>query len=119
MTQTVLVADDEAMVANVAKAFLEHAGYEVLVAKDGHETLQLFQTNQDQVSVLMIDYSMPDMDGLACIQEIRKTSKVPAILITGYGDSVPEGCKEAGLFQAFLAKPFNMKTLEEALQKVI
>ena len=82
--QRILVADDEASIRRILETRLKMVGYDVIVAEDGEEALELFnKTNPDLV---VLDVMMPKMDGYGVTREIRRTADVPIIILTALGD---------------------------------
>ena len=82
--QKVLVADDEVSIRRILETRLKMVGYDVVVAEDGEEAVEVFnKTNPDLV---VLDVMMPKMDGYGVTREIRRTSDVPIIILTALGD---------------------------------
>ncbi|AWB06392.1 hybrid sensor histidine kinase/response regulator (plasmid) [Azospirillum humicireducens] len=108
--KVVLLADDDHLVRTGASAVLEMLGYNVLAAASGVEALQVFQ-DAEAVDVLITDYAMPGMSGVALIQETRRLApELPVLLITGYADK-PDGIEHC----AVLHKPFRPQALADQL----
>ncbi len=79
----VLCVDDELIGLQVRKILLERAGYRVLTAPDGPEGLVLF--NEEPVEAVVLDYSMPGMDGGEVASRMRQIKpKVPILLLSAY-----------------------------------
>jgi CheY-like chemotaxis protein len=79
----VLCVDDEVIGLQVRKILLERAGYRVLTAQDGSEGLALFE--EEPVEVVVLDYSMPGMDGGEVATRMRQVKpKVPILLLSAY-----------------------------------
>ena len=119
MSQWILLADDDEMVLNVSKAILEHLGYEVLVARSGQETLEIFSKHRDIIHLIVLDYSMPDRDGCECLREIRKSSGTPALIMTGYGEDFAKHQRSNNLYQGVLFKPFDIDQFREAILAIL
>ncbi len=79
-----LIADDNAEITEILKAFAEADGYAVSIAEDGEKALRLFHDNV--FDVILLDVMMPKMDGFAVCREIRAESNVPILMITARGD---------------------------------
>src|SRR5947199_3368041 len=82
--KTVLVVDDEPKIVQLARDYLEHAGFRVASAHDGREALASFRTGAPDLIVL--DLGLPLVDGLDVARTVRKTSNVPIVMLTGRGD---------------------------------
>ena len=83
--QRILVADDDANIAELIFLYLTKEGYEVRKAADGREALQLMSSFNP--SLLILDIMMPELDGYEVCREIRKTSQVPIIMLTAKGET--------------------------------
>lgn len=106
----VLLADDDHLVRTGASAVLEMLGYDVLAAASGAEALKVLK-EAEAVDVMITDYAMPGMSGVALIREARRLAPaLPILLITGYADQ-PEGIERCTV----LHKPFRPQALAEQL----
>ncbi len=119
-TDVVLVVEDEPWVLNTVRAMLERLGYPVLAAGSPEEGVKLAEQHAGEISLLLTDVIMPEMNGrdlAARIGAICPNLKV--IFMSGYPDGVlpGEGALPDGSV-VFLSKPFQMKDLEEALQQL-
>lgn len=115
---TVLIVDDEEDIRRLLERAFSKKGFNVLssgTALDG-----LVQLQDNPVNVIITDIRMPGMDGLDFIAQAQEiTSKVPIIVISGYGNF--ETAREAfnrGAFY-FINKPFNMQAIEDVVQKAL
>ena len=103
--QTVMVVEDEAPIALVLKAYLEKAGFRAYTAADGEEAL--FKFSEVKPSLLLLDLMLPGLDGLKVLEEIRKTSICPVIVITARG-AVKDRLQGFNLgADDYIAKPFD------------
>jgi PAS domain S-box-containing protein len=83
--RTVLLADDEVPMQEIGRELLEEQGYEVLVASDGREALELFRSNLDRIELVILDLVMPRLDGGQTYLEMRKIKPdVRTVFCTGY-----------------------------------
>lgn len=81
----VLIVDDEVDYLDVMKVRVESWGYEVLVAQGGREAITVIKDKSPDITI--IDYLMPDMDGVALLKEIRKSDKkMPVIMLTAHSE---------------------------------
>jgi DNA-binding response OmpR family regulator len=115
--KTVLVVDDEPKIVQLARDYLEHAGFNVASASDGREALASFRANAPDLIVL--DLGLPLVDGLDVARAIRKTSNVPIVMLTGRGD---EADRVAGLelgADDYVTKPFSPKELVARVRAVL
>ena len=83
---TVLVVDDEDALRAVACGALCRLGFQVLQARDGQEALQVFEANREQIRLVLMDLTMPRMDGEEAFRELRRAgARMPIILSSGFG----------------------------------
>jgi CheY-like chemotaxis protein len=117
---SVLVVDDEEVVRSVAKATLEHYGYQVLEAENGREGVRLFRRRADEISVVLLDMMMPVMGGEEALEAIRVVRpSVPVIGSSGYSETVAqERFGNKGL-ASFLQKPYSARILAERVKQVL
>ena len=109
---TVLVIDDEEVVRRTAKAALERRGWEVIIAKDGPEGIDVFRRSPDRISVVLLDLTMPAMSGeevLDLLQQVRREVKV--ILSSGYNESEIIRRFTGKRLAGFLQKPYTSAAL--------
>jgi CheY-like chemotaxis protein len=110
----VLVVDDDENVRKLSALFCERLGLEVRTAASGREALARLAAPDEGVDVVLLDLSMPGMDGMSVLAEIRKVRRaLPVLLVSGYSDRHP---REPDAATRFLAKPFSLETLANALR---
>ncbi len=115
----ILVVDDDDSIRGYITRLLEQTGYEVVSASSGRDALQLVRTNDD-ISLVLLDIMMPEMDGLETLGEIRKiTDDVPVLMLSALGqtNTIVKAMK-AGATD-YLVKPFEEEELEMAITKSI
>lgn len=113
---TVLIVDDDPFIAKLFSEHLTGHGYEVLGAGNGEAGLDsVFQNEPD---IILLDIMMPVMDGLTMLEELRKTSQVPVIIMSAFGS--PENVEKARSLgiECFLTKPFDLEVLVEMLDVI-
>lgn len=106
----ILVVDDESRMRKLVKDFLTREGYMVLEAGDGMEAMDLFYKDKE-ISLIILDVMMPNMDGWQVCREIRENSKVPVIMLTARSEERDElQGFELGVDE-YISKPFSPKIL--------
>lgn len=118
MMQKILVVDDEARMRKLVHDFLKRAGFEVLEAGDGEEALDVFYDNKD-IALILLDVMMPRMDGWQVTKEIRKTSKVPIILLTAKSEEQDELQGFDLGVDDYIRKPFSPKVLVARVEAIL
>jgi len=115
--KTILVVDDEPKIVQLARDYLEHAGFTVLAASDGPAALHAARSSKPDLIVL--DLGLPQIDGLDVTRSIRKDSDVPIIMLTARSE---ETDKLIGLelgADDYLTKPFSPKELVARVRTVL
>lgn len=118
MADKILVADDEPEIRNLLNDFLQGEGYEVVLAADGNQALQLAGTENPQAIIL--DIKMPGLNGIeVCkrLKEKEQTKFIPVIIITGFGDNKLHAL-DVGV-DDFVNKPFDMVELSIRVKSVL
>lgn len=113
----ILVVDDEPKIVQLARDYLEHAGFEVVTAHDGKTALAIVRAGKPDLIVL--DLGLPEMDGLDVTRSIRKFSNVPIIMLTARAE---ETDKLVGLeigADDYMTKPFSPKELVARVRVVL
>ena len=108
--QKILVVDDEARMRKLVRDFLVRSGYLVVEAEDGEKALDVFFADKD-ISLIILDVMMPGLDGYQVLEEIRKYSKVPIIMLTARSDERDELRGFDLGVDEYVTKPFSPKTL--------
>ncbi len=117
---TVLVADDEQRVRAVAGKLLERMGFSVLAAADGREALQLFREHVGEIACVLLDLTMPQMDGEQAFGEIRRLDPgVAVILCSGYNEQDSTQRFAGKGLAGFLQKPYRMAELRTKLKEIV
>ncbi len=115
--RTILVVDDEPKIVQLARDYLERAGFRVISAGDGDAALASARSARPDLIVL--DLKLPAKDGLDVARELRKTSAVPIIMLTARAD---EADKLVGLelgADDYMTKPFSPKELVARIRAVL
>jgi two-component system, OmpR family, alkaline phosphatase synthesis response regulator PhoP len=115
--KTVMVVDDEPKIVQLARDYLEHAGFAVVVAHDGRAALATARARKPDLVVL--DLGLPELDGLDVARALRVESNVPIVMLTGRSE---ESDKLVGLeigADDYVTKPFSPKELVARVRAVL
>jgi len=117
---TVLLVDDEEPVRKVVRKMLEKAGFDVLVARDGLEAMQIYVEKGQDIRLVLLDLTMPQMDGEETLGEIRRIRpEARVVLASGYTEQeVIRRFRGKGI-SGFVHKPFKFTPLMAVLQKAL
>ena len=117
-TLKVMVVDDEARMRKLVRDFLVRNDFDVVEAADGQEAVDKFYEQKD-IALIILDVMMPKMDGWEVVREIRKTSKVPIIMLTARSEERDELLGfELGV-DDYISKPFSPKTLVARVEAIL
>ena len=115
--KTVMVVDDEPKIVQLARDYLEHAGFAVVVAHDGKAALAAARSHKPDLVIL--DLGLPELDGLDVARTLRGESNVPIVMLTGRSE---ESDKLVGLeigADDYVTKPFSPKELVARVRAVL
>jgi len=118
MGDKILVVDDERDIRDVLSSFLEEKGYEVILASNGEEALELVERVNPQV--ILLDVNMPGIDGIETCRRLKaeeKSRSIPIIMITAFQDREIEAYLEGA--DDFVVKPFNMVEISFRVESML
>ena len=119
MTATILIADDYEDNLELLRLLLAAGDYNVLEARNGQECVDI--AREAMPDLIMVDLSMPVLDGWGVFQELKsdqRTAAIPCVAVTAYGDSDRERALQAG-FNAYISKPFRGVDLLGTVAKLL
>lgn len=117
---TILLVDDEETVRTVCRRILEGRGFQVLTAEDGLEGVEMFRKAPDKIGLVLLDMTMPHMDGEEAFREMRKIRPdVRVILTSGYSEQDATGRFSGKGLAGFIQKPFSSSTLLEKIREIL
>lgn len=118
--ETVLVVDDEASIREITRSTLETYGYKALTACDGAEAVSIYSIHRDEVKVIIMDMTMPIMDGQMSIRALRRIDpNVRVIFVSGFKEASKLAEAYTRETDVFLSKPFTAEVLLKTLRDVI
>lgn len=114
----ILIVDDEPDILKLNRYILQSMGYEVLEAGNGDEALALFENYHHQFDLVILDLTMPVMDGMMTFEKLReKKPQLKVILITGFDALWDLNTIISQPNVLFLKKPYTVDDLLETIQK--
>ena len=108
---TILIVDDEQRMRKLIKDFLAVKGYKILEAGDGEEALEIFEENNEKISLVLLDVMMPKIDGWTVLRKIRQESKIPVIMLTAKSELDDKLLGFSTGANDYITKPFHMDEL--------
>lgn len=115
----ILIADDDDLCLDVGVKMLQKLGYEVLDARDGKETIEVFCDNKNEIDLVILDMKMPH-NGSTTFDQIKKiNADVRVLIASGYTeDQRIREMKKQGCY-GFIQKPFSIRTLSEQVTSAL
>ncbi|MBI3417619.1 MAG: PAS domain-containing protein [Verrucomicrobia bacterium] len=117
---TILIVDDEESVRRVAGRLLASFGFDVLLASSGAGALAIYRDKADEISAVLLDLTMPEMDGVETFHEIRRLrANARVILMSGYAEKNALARLDATALAGFVQKPFTAQSLCERMKAAV
>ena len=114
----IIVADDEQLIRKLVCDFLRKENYTVLEAENGQQALELFDGNRD-VSLLILDIMMPEVDGWEVCRTIRKVSDVPVIMLSARSQDFDQITGFESGADDYVTKPFSPAVLVKRVEALL
>jgi len=116
----ILVVDDETIICDVARRMLHSAGFEVLTAKNGREAVEIFEKQGSQIAGVLLDATMPQMDGLETFEKLRRIRPdVRVVLSSGYSKQEATQRFTGKGLTGFIQKPYRFDELVDKMNEVL
>lgn len=114
---SILVVDDEEPLRNLLQISLQKRGYNVFVARNGREALEVVTARK--IDLVLLDIMMPELDGFATCTELRKRSDIPIVMLTALNrpDDIVHGFNLGA--DDYITKPFTFREVEVRLQAIL
>lgn len=116
----VMVVDDEETIRNVSTQILTNSGFEVITAADGYEAVEIFSKDPAQVDLVLLDMTMPHLDGEETLHKLRGLRQdIPIILSSGYNDQELVTRLADQKMAGFLQKPYQPAELVTKIKEIL
>ena len=118
--ETILLAEDEEALRELAQNILIEFGYRVLLARDGAEAVSIYEEKRSEIDLVMLDAVMPKMDGMEAYKQIKKLdSALPIIFITGYSSELLKNKTIVEKDTVIIQKPFNVENFGRVVRETL
>ena len=118
--ELILIVDDEDFVTVLAQRVLSDQGYRVMIAKDGFQALDIYKRFEKQVDLIILDFTMPIMDGSEVFNELRELNPhVPVVLSSGFTEQDKLRWMLAKGLRGFIPKPYTQEKLLLQVRSVL
>lgn len=117
----ILLVDDDSLVQNVTRELIEYLGYTVLSATTGKQAIKLVQEQKDEIELVLLDLSLPDINGVELIPLFKGINpQIPIIVCTGslFDDEAADTFAQSNIM-AILQKPFDFDLLKDTLLRIL
>jgi CheY-like chemotaxis protein len=118
--ELVLIVDDEDFVTMLAQRVLTDEGYRVITAKDGFQAIEIYRKLKEQISLIILDFTMPVMDGADVFEELlHMNPKAPVVLSSGFAEQERLRAMLARGLRGFIPKPYTQAKLLAQIRSVL
>ncbi|MCI8330909.1 MAG: response regulator transcription factor [Bacilli bacterium] len=113
----ILVVDDEMLIRNVIKDYLENEGYEIYEAENGQEAIRVYK--EEKIDLIILDIMMPKMDGYETLKELRRLGETPVIMLTAMKEELDKLHGFDLGVDDYVTKPFSPKELVARVKAIL
>jgi len=120
MSEKILIVDDEPHMLRVTELSIKKGGYQIVIGRNGKEALEL--AAREKPSLIVMDVSMPEMDGLTALTQLKanpETAKIPVIMLTVRGQAMARQQAEQSGAAVYLTKPFSPSQLLVEVKRLL
>ena len=118
--ELVMIVDDEDLVTLLAQRVLTDEGYRIVTAKDGFQAIEIYRKLKEQISLIILDFTMPIMDGSDVFAELLEINpKAPVVLSSGFAEQERLRSMLARGLRGFIPKPYTQQKLLTQIRSVL
>jgi len=120
LSGTILIVDDEEFIREIASVILEDMGFDIMEAVDGLEAIDIYQQYQDEIAMVLLDMTMPKMDGKACyaaLKEINPDAKI--VISSGYSKDEISSIFSQHQPTGFIHKPYMPESMQQIITEIL
>jgi CheY-like chemotaxis protein len=118
--ELVMIVDDEDLVTMLAQRVLTDEGYRIVTAKDGFQAIEIYRKLREQISLIILDFTMPVMDGADVFAELLEINpKAPVVLSSGFAEQERLRSMLARGLRGFIPKPYTQQKLLAQIRSVL
>ncbi|HEY2800428.1 MAG TPA: response regulator [Chthoniobacterales bacterium] len=118
--ELIMVIDDDVDILKLARSMLEEEDYRIILAKDGLEGLQIYSRMGREISLIILDFFLPVLNGDAIFDELKAIDpNVQVVLSSGFAEQTKLGSMLARGLRGFIPKPYTSQKLLEQVRSVI
>jgi len=120
MTPKILIVDDEPHMLRVTELSIKKGGFDIVIGRNGREAVEL--ATREKPALIVMDVSMPEMDGLTALQFLKcnpGTAAIPVIMLTVRGQAVTRHQAELSGAAVYLTKPFSPSQLLAEVRRLL
>ena len=116
----ILVIDDEQFIQDLAQKILTRAGYKTLLAASGKEAVSVFESNKNDIQLILLDYNLKDITGIDVLRIIRESANdLVCIVSSGSAFSITDLPEDLSPNTHFLQKPYRANQLSELVAQLL
>ena len=116
---TILVADADRKIRQMLSLYLKGHGYNILEAEDGEQALDVYYANSSKIDLILLDVMLSKIDGFEVLKELRDTSLIPVIMITGKNQEYDQAKGFKCGADDYISKPFSPTVLLARIDSVL
>jgi len=113
----ILVVEDDKVIREGICEYLSEFGYEMYEAEDGRKALDIFKDKD--INLIILDIQIPLLNGLEVLEEVRKESKIPILMLTAFSDEEYKISAFSSLADGYIEKPFSLPVLKVRIDSLI